>query len=159
MTEPTVLVPLITAAISAGIVAGVFFAFSTCVMRALARLPAEDGAAAMNAINITIINPMFMLVFVGTAALSLALAVGSLYFWPQPAAKLALAASTLYLVGSFGVTMAFNVPLNNHLAATPASNSAAFWRHYLLTWTRWNHVRTLASIAAALLFTISAVHR
>ena len=56
------------AALGCGLMAGVFFAFSAFVMNALARLPAAAGIAAMQSINITVINPLFMTVFLGTAA-------------------------------------------------------------------------------------------
>jgi uncharacterized membrane protein len=52
------------------------------------------------------------------------------------------------------VTIVFNVPLNNRLASvTPDSaQGAGLWTHYLSTWTAWNHVRTVASLAAAACF-------
>lgn len=60
----------------------------------------------------------------------------------------------LYAVGMFAVTIVFNVPLNDQLAAAdPASSAAApVWARYLTEWTFWNHVRTAASIAATALF-------
>ena len=51
----------------------------------------------------------------------------------------------------FVVTMAFNVPLNNALLRG-GERDADTWRRYLVEWTRWNHVRTVASLAAAALF-------
>jgi uncharacterized membrane protein len=159
MTEPPVLALLVTAALTCSVVAGVFFAFSSFVMSALARLPPEQGAAAMNAINVTVINPVFMLVFAGTAVLCLILAGGSLFWWPHSAGQLALLASALYLVGSLGVTMAFNVPLNNQLAAVQPAQLAATWSRYQRMWTFWNHIRMLASIGAALLFMGAALMR
>lgn len=52
--------------------------------------------------------------------------------------------------------MIFNVPGNNALAAVqPGSEQgAALWADYLRTWTNWNHVRTVASLAAAAAFTL-----
>ncbi|WP_010496926.1 hypothetical protein [Paenibacillus elgii] len=46
-------------ALGSGLIAGLFFAFSTFVMSALARLPAEQGIAAMQSINVTVLNPLF----------------------------------------------------------------------------------------------------
>ena len=40
------------AALGCGLIAGVFFAFSTFVMKALARLPSGEGMAAMQSINV-----------------------------------------------------------------------------------------------------------
>ena len=56
----------VAAALGCGIVAGVFFAFSSFVMAALARLPAGQGIAAMQSINVTVLNRGFLSLFVGT---------------------------------------------------------------------------------------------
>lgn len=136
-------------AVGSGMIAGVFFAFSTFVMKALAKLPPAQGIAAMQSINVVVINPAFMFVFLGTAVGGMAVAVGSI----SPPNAYRLIGATLYVLGTFGVTMAFNVPLNNQLAKVdPASaEGAAVWADYLRKWTAWNHVRTIAALAAAVL--------
>ncbi|GGC60427.1 anthrone oxygenase family protein [Chelatococcus reniformis] len=146
-------VPLVfIAAIGTGVVGGVFYAFSTFVMTALGRLPPVQGAAAMKTINITVINPLFMTAFFGTALICLALAAAS-FAWPSvTTARLVLAAALLYLVGCIGVTVLANVPLNDRLAAVAQAEEAAVWARYLDVWTLWNHVRTAASILAGALF-------
>jgi uncharacterized membrane protein len=142
------------AALGSGIVAGIFLAFSSFVMAALGRIPAPQGIAAMNSINVTVINPIFMSVFGGTGLLCLLLGVWSLFGWNQGGAKLVLVASLVYLVGCFGTTVVFNVPLNNKLASvTDAAGAITFWPQYLKAWTRWNHVRTIAAALSAALFT------
>ncbi len=73
-------------ALGCGLVAGVFFAFSTFVMSALARLQPAQGITAMQSINITAINPLFMVALFGTAAICLFLAASSLLKWHQPGA-------------------------------------------------------------------------
>ena len=62
-----------------------------------------------------------------------------------------MAGAGLYVIGTVVVTMIFNVPLNNALAAVdPASGEgAAVWADYLRSWTNWNHVRGLAALAAS----------
>ncbi|MEA5502921.1 anthrone oxygenase family protein [Halotia wernerae UHCC 0503] len=144
-------------ALGCGLVAGVFFAFSTFVMSALARLQPREGIVAMQSINITAINPLFMVALFGTAATCLFLAISSLSKWHQPGAVYLLVGSLLYLVGTVLVTIAFNVPLNDALAiAKPDStDSANLWAGYLTNWTLWNHVRTIAAFAAATLLTIA----
>ena len=109
-----------TAAIGSGLVAGIFFAFSTFVMAALGRILPEQGIAAMQSINITVLNPAFFIAFLGTGAVCLALAAGSYVWWGEASGKLVLAASLIYLVGCIGVTMVCNVPLNDALAAVSA---------------------------------------
>jgi uncharacterized membrane protein len=152
------LLPALTlfSALGCGLVAGVFFAFSTFVMPALARLPPAQGIAAMQSINVTAINPLFMLALFGTGAACLFLAVTAVRSWHEPDAVYLLAGSLLYLVGTVGVTIGFNVPLNNALASVSpdGAEGARLWRHYLVKWTAWNHVRTLTALAAATALTI-----
>ncbi|MBV9387594.1 MAG: DUF1772 domain-containing protein [Chroococcidiopsidaceae cyanobacterium CP_BM_ER_R8_30] len=145
------------AAIGCGLVTGVFFAFSTFVMNALARLQPKDGIAAMQSINITAINPLFMLALFGTAAACLFLAVSSLLKWHQPGAAYLLIGSLLYLVGTILVTIAFNVPLNDSLAIVKpdSTEGASLWAKYLTSWTFWNHIRTITALIAAALLMIA----
>ena len=152
MLDRTILALTFAAAIGSGIVGGIFYAFSSFVMAALGRLPSAQGAAAMNAINVTVINPTFMMAFMGTTLVCLVLAGGSLFWWGRTGATLSLAARLIYIVGCFGVTMVCNVPLNDQLAAVASAQEPALWSRYLDVWTAWNHVRTLASITSALLF-------
>jgi uncharacterized membrane protein len=147
------------AAIGSGLVGGIFFAFSSFVMAGLGRLPADHGIAAMNSINVTVINPVFFAAFFGTGLVCAALAIGSIFWWDQASGKLLLAAGAIYLAGCIGVTMAFNVPLNNAIAAVPAATpeAAALWSHYLDRWTAWNTVRTVACVVSAALFTAALI--
>lgn len=144
----------ILAIIGTGLTAGIFFAFSTFVMAALARIPPEQGIAAMNSINITVINPWFMTVFMGTPVLCAVLAVMAFFKWSEPGAAIIIVACLVYIVGSFVVTMVFNVPLNNALAqVTSASGEGgALWTRYLAEWTFWNTVRTVLPLVSMLLF-------
>jgi uncharacterized membrane protein len=138
-------------ALGCALVAGVFFAFSTFVMKALGQLPPAQGIAAMQSINVTVINPWFMGVFLGTAAACLFLAVSSLLHWSRPGAGWLLAGALLYLLGTMLVTMAFHVPRNDALAAVVPSSAEGtrMWAGYLASWTIGNHVRTAAALAAA----------
>ena len=61
---------IVLAILGSGLVAGVFFAFSTFIMAALARLPTAQGIVAMQSINITVITPVFMVVLFGIAILA-----------------------------------------------------------------------------------------
>ena len=137
--------------------AGVFFAFSAFVMKAFARLPPGEGMAAMQSVNVAVLNPLFLAVFLGTAAACVLALVSSWLRWHDPAAVYLLVGSLLYLVGTFLVTMVFNVPKNNALAAAdPASaDGARLWSSYLANWTAWNHIRAAAALAAAAALTIA----
>jgi uncharacterized membrane protein len=139
------------AALGCGLAAGVFFAFSTFVMPALARLQPAQGIVAMQSINITAINPLFMTALFGTTAICLFLSVASLLKWHPFSSSYVLVGGLLYLIGTILVTIVFNVPLNDALAKVDPSSAegAKLWASYLTNWTAWNHVRTVAALAAA----------
>jgi uncharacterized membrane protein len=144
-------------ALGCGLIAGVFFAFSSFVMASLKRLPAADGIAAMQSIIIVAVTPVFMTALFGTAVASLALAVWAVISWGERYAALVLAGGMLYLVGTVGVTMVCNVPLNNRLATVHAqgADTGSYWNEYVTKWTAWNHVRTVAALAAAAALTVT----
>lgn len=149
------------AAVGSGLIAGTFFAFSSFVMGALARLEPRYGIAAMNSINVVVLNPLFLGFFMGTAGAGLALAVLALRGWHQPDAAFLLAGCLLYGAGTFLVTMTLNVPLNDALAKVDPGNpeSAVFWARYVKEWTLWNHVRTVAALAASIAFILALCRR
>jgi uncharacterized membrane protein len=142
---------IVLAALGSGLIAGVFFAFSSFVMGGLARLPADQAIAAMQSINIVVLRSLFLTVFLGTAALGVGLAVVALFRWGEPGGYALLAGGGLYLVGGLFVTLRFNVPLNTALAAEPAgqASSAETWTRYRGSWTLWNHLRTIACLLAS----------
>jgi uncharacterized membrane protein len=148
-------------AIGCGLLAGLYFSFSTFIMTALDRAGQVAGVTAMNAINTEIVRSLFMPFFLGTTLSSLALAILALFRLDTPAAAAIIAGGLIYVVGMFVVTAVFNVPLNNALAAVdPASAEAAgVWARYLNDWTLWNHVRTISSIVASALFIAAIVAR
>jgi uncharacterized membrane protein len=150
----------ILAALGSGLMAGLFFAFSNSVMKALGRLPAHEGIAAMQSINIVILNPLFLGIFMGTALACVVLIISAFFGWQRPGAGWLLAGSILYLVGSILVTAAFNVPMNNTLAAAAPDNasSAGLWADYLSRWTAWNHVRTVGCLASMASFIMALVY-
>lgn len=142
-----------------GIVAGVFFAFSDFVMKALGGLPAADGIRAMQSINVAVITPLFMTLLFGTGLGCLALGFHAVRSWETAGAPYLFAGAVSYVVGTVLVTIAFNVPRNEALEAVdPASsNGASLWADYLRSWTAWNHVRTIAAAAATVLLTLGLV--
>jgi uncharacterized membrane protein len=150
------LLPSLTllAATSCGLAAGIFYAFSSLVMRALAKIPPPAGIAAMQSINVSVVNPWFIAAFFGPAVVCCALGLISLVRWNREGNAYLVAGSAFYLVGTMIVTFAFNVPLNDVLATVdPASpEGARQWASYLVTWTNWNHVRTAGALFAAAAF-------
>ncbi len=157
MAADTLYVLTFIAAVTSGVMGGLFFAYSNSVMPSLARVPAPSGIAAMQAINVVIVNPLFLLVFLGPAALSAVLLVAAIFGWGDLESGWVIAGSILYLAGSILVTGAFNVPRNNALdkVSPTAPEGAAYWTSYLSEWTTWNHVRTVACIAAMVCFILA----
>jgi len=151
--DRVVFIVTIAAGIGSGLIAGTFFVFSVAIMPAFRQLPREQAISAMNRINEVIQNAVFLNVFLGTAVVSAGLAVWSFLNCGPPGTVYLLIGSLLYLIGSFGVTVAFNVPLNNSLAG---SNDPGIWTTYSASWTFWNHVRTIASTLATGAFAVAA---
>lgn len=129
-------------------------------MKALARLSAPEGIAAMQSVNGVVLRSLFMGVFLGTAVTWMLALILSLSHWPDPPAVLSVVGTVLYLVGSVLVTIVFNVPKNEALASVvPADpDGPTHWTAYVATWTAWNHVRVLSSLAAAAAFTMSLAY-
>ncbi len=149
----------LAAILGTGVIGGVFFAFSSFVMRALGRLPVAQGLAAMQSINVAVINPHFLGAFLGTAGISLTAIVVAGLRWGEAGAALHAAGGVLYFVGTFLVTVLGNVPLNNALERVQPSdaNAAETWKDYLRRWTNWNHLRTAAALFATLSFSLGFV--
>jgi uncharacterized membrane protein len=159
MPDALLVLTLVTA-LGASLAAGVFFAFSNFVMQALGRIPAPEGIRAMQEINVTVINRWFMTALFGTGVASLAVIVAAVADWDGSYGPYLVGAGALYVVGTVVVTMALNVPRNEALARVEpgSAEGTAVWSRYLVEWTRWNSVRTVASLAttAALMGGIAA---
>src|SRR5205085_6521984 len=90
-------------AIGCGLLAGLYFAFSTFIMTALGRIDQAAGISAMNAINKVIVQSAFLPVFMGSTLTCLVLAILAPFRWDEPGAALWLIGSVLYVVGMFVV--------------------------------------------------------
>ena len=145
----------VVAALSCGLVAGVFFAFSTFVMPALNRLPAADAIRAMQSINIKAERVPFGVTILAPLVASVALTIGALSEWTA-SSPWVLAGTALYALVGLGVTAAVNVPLNNRLARTVALD-AATWTAFEGPWVRANHVRSVGALLASAAFTAAAL--
>jgi len=145
---------IVAALTGAGVVTGLLFAFSNFVMRALAKLPNEQAMSAMQQINEKIINPIFLLFFLGTPLLCAAAALSVVFAEPFEGRVALLAGSIGYLIGPFGITIFFNVPLNNRLAEADLVDADTIWTDYQIRWQRWNHVRTYVGIISMVLLAV-----
>ena len=153
MLDSTIALSLTTAVIGAGIIAGVYFAFSGFIMRSLDQLGAAPAADAMNAINEVILRSWFMALFFGSTLLYAFLTAVAVFDTDLAGRWLLFAAGLIYVVGMFLCTALFNVPLNNNLADAGSDDNAKVetWTHYFKRWTRWNHLRSFCSLLTMVL--------
>jgi uncharacterized membrane protein len=160
MTFPNI--ALLAAAFTTALIAGLFYAYSCSVNAGLGRLPDAGYMAAMQGINREILNPLFFMSFMGTVIL-LPLATWLQYGHPVSLRfYLLLAATLVYVVGTFGVTMVGNVPLNNALDAFNLQGASAeeISRQRTLFEKPWNNlhsIRTIANAIALILVLIACI--
>lgn len=138
-------VALIGGTVTTGLVAGLFLAFSTAVMPGLARTDDRTFVAAMQAINVAILNPVFLTLFVAPlGCLAVAAFTGPARWW-------VVAALVLY-VANVAITQAGNIPLNDALLAAGTPDGPAGWEAARTAfedqWNRLHLVRTLALVAS-----------
>ena len=150
-----------TTVLAYALIGGVFLAFSDFIMRALSRTSGAGGLEAMQVINREVFRWVFMVLFLGLAPVSLAIAALGVILVGGPAGMLMALGGLSYVVGCFGVTVCFNVPMNQALAGMDrtATETEAYWQTtYLPRWTFWNTVRAVAcTLAAALLLAALAL--
>jgi uncharacterized membrane protein len=143
-------------AITSGVCAGIFYAFSSFVMSALGDLPAGQGISAMNSINRQAPTFWFMVVLMGTAVTGAVLGVYGVFHIHRPGAVLLVVGALAYLV-AIVMTGAFHVPRNDRLLGMDPESAAAadYWRTYLSEWTWGNHLRVLGPLVGAVAFTVA----
>jgi uncharacterized membrane protein len=143
-------------ALGCGLIAGVFCAFSAFVMKALSRLPAARGMEAMQSINVAVINPVFLTVFLGTGGVCV-LTLAAAFVRDSPGTQFLIAGGMLYLAGVILVTRVCHIPRNEALAAVEATRAdhATVWKRFVREWMIWNHVRAAASLVAAALLILA----
>ncbi len=149
--SPIIYSTTVAAAVGAGLMGGFFFAVSNLVMPSLRRLTPQAGIETMQVINEVVLNPIFFLGFFGTALLALVLVAVAAMNFAGSGMPWLLAAGIAYLAGVILVTVFFNVPMNNALAAVDTSSAAgaALWADYVDRWTMWNHVRTVGGLVSS----------
>jgi len=150
-------------ATTTALMAGLFYAFSCSVNLGLARLSNAEYISAMQSINRAIQNPIFFAAFFGAPILlplSVFLHYGqplSVRFW------FLLAATIIYLLGTFCVTIFGNVPLNNtldrfNLQSASEEEIAVQRADFEGQWNNLNTVRTISSTLAIMLIIIACLN-
>jgi len=142
---------VVAATLTSGLLAGLYYAYAISVMPALDQIDPRSAVHAMQRINVVIVNPMFMLTFLGAPLLA-AIALFSVFGREsRPVLWWLIAAVALNIVGTL-ITAGLNVPLNNRLdqAGDPAAlaNPAQTWTDFFGSWVRWNWARAACHSAA-----------
>lgn len=152
--SPVILFCLQFAILAYALLGGVFLAFSDFIMRSLALTGGHGGIEAMQVINREVFRWVFMVLFLCMAPVSLVIAGYGAFGLSGSAGTLIMLAGLVYFVGCFGVTVFFNVPMNETLAGMEMASGSArdYWlQTYVPRWTFWNSVRTVACTASAAL--------
>lgn len=148
----------VIAVVGAGLMAGLFFAFSVMVMPALRRQSVKRGMMVMQAINATANTPLFGAVFLLPGVACLVVAATALADQDDPGAGLSLVGALAYLAGVIVLTIVYHVPRNNRLGKlTPGAEGAPeFWATYLSEWTVMNHVRLVLALVSTVTLYLGA---
>ena len=153
---------LIIATTSTALIAGLFYSYSCSVNLGLGKLNDEGYIRAMQSINREILNPLFFASFIGTLLL-LPISTWLQYKYGSSASfYLVLAAAIVYAVGTFGVTMFGNVPLNNvldkfNVASASVADMASQRATFELQWNKLHTIRTIANVISLVLVIIACI--
>jgi uncharacterized membrane protein len=162
-TSPFVILTSVAALASAA-AGGMMYVFSTFVMRGLDRTGPVAAITAMRGINAEAnSNPAFLLAYFGATILAIVVGVMAVVRLNQPGSWWVLLGAIFGILGAI-ITMAFNVPLNNHLDTVNPDgpsvvDAAREWQAYFSTWTAWNHARTVTSFIGGALMLVGLRYR
>ncbi|MNJ95080.1 hypothetical protein D3C87_127840 [compost metagenome] len=144
------------------LIAGLFYAYSCSVNIGLAKLPDNGYITAMQSINREIQNPVFFISFMGTLLLLpistfLQYKAGAMdSFW------LLLLATIIYCIGTFGVTIMGNVPLNEmldkfNIQSASIEEISSIRNRFEIPWNRFHTIRTIAAVISLILVIIACI--
>jgi len=156
--SPFVILTSITAIASAA-AGGMMYVFSTFVMQGLDRTGPVEAITAMRGINAEAnASAPFLLAYLGAAVLAFVVGVIAVVQLRRPGRRWVLIGAVFGVLAAI-ITMAFNVPLNDHLDGVDpqglsAGDAAREWLAYYQPWTAWNHVRAVTAFVAAALMLI-----
>ncbi|MCL1669843.1 DUF1772 domain-containing protein [Elizabethkingia ursingii] len=156
-------ITLILTGITTALMAGLFFSYSVSVNLGLGKLADKEYLQAMQSINREILNPIFFACFFG-ALISLPIATFQQYHHNQTVFLLLLMASLFYIIGVFGITSVFNVPLNNKLDLLDLTRASDISIRQMRSsfekpWNSWNTIRTFSSVISATLVIVACIFR
>ena len=142
---------LFTTILFSGLIAGLLYGYSCSVNNGLKNLADNEYLKAMQSINVAIQNPWFFIVFMGLLVLFPFLSYRLYSVSVNLSFYLVVAASAIYFIGVFGVTILGNVPLNERLArfdisGVSSTEISAMRQAFERPWNNYHSIRTMASI-------------
>ncbi|MGY6647957.1 anthrone oxygenase family protein [Wenyingzhuangia sp. IMCC45574] len=149
---------LFTAIALTGLSAGLFYAWEVSVIPGTKRINDVAYIQVMQSINRAIINPAFMMVFLGTFFVQLF----CLYQYRGTSLFVVILIATLvYFLGTILVTILGNVPLNNALDLLSLENISIaelteYRTEYQSKWNLYHKLRTVFSVLSFVVFLITA---
>lgn len=150
---------LVLGVVAVGLMAGLYAAFAFAVMPALRRADDKSFVMVMQRMNVAIVNPLFLLIFFGGLAFT-AIAAG--LYRDQSMVGWIVACAVLYGL-TLVITVAFNVPLNNQLAAAGDPDRITDLRAvrdaFEGPWVRWNIARAVVNAGALAVLVTGLVTR
>jgi uncharacterized membrane protein len=159
MTQDWIVIPCAAAVIASAMSAGLFYTFSDFQIRAMRLATLSAGVEVMQNINREIMRSGTIVVLWGSLALSVLLGLYAVLVLSGPAVLPLSLGAALFILGVWGVSVAFNIPMNMRLAGLEhtSTKAAAYWAVYVSRWNFWNHVRSATAILAAICFLIGGL--
>ncbi len=148
--------------VATGLMAGLWYAWTVSVIPGTRRVPDTTYIVTMQNINKAIINPAFIIPFMGIPLLLAGAAIVQFRAGDSRRGWLLASATATYIVGVLGVTIGGNVPLNDALEAFDLADSneqaiADRRRSYETPWNRWHYLRTAANIGSFTLVSAAGI--
>jgi uncharacterized membrane protein len=142
--------------------AGLFYSWSISVTPGLAKINDENYLTTFQSMNRAILNPAFLIIFMGLVILLILLSYLS-YNSTEPAQFwYILSAAVLYITGVMAVTIFGNVPMNNTLELLQIESMnleqmASFRLGFESKWNKLNMIRTICSSLSFILLILACL--
>ena len=152
----TAIIILALAILFTGLMAGIFFTWSNAVKPGIGKLSDLEYLRSFQSMNRVILNNTFKIIFSGAIITTALLPIFSFNLYPNNIFWIFISTFIIYWVGTFGVTIFGNIPLNELLDKTSLANVSLEELKTLRTSIelKWNNFNLIRSISSAVSFTL-----
>ena len=139
-----------------GLMAGIFFTWSNAVKPGIGKLSDLEYLRSFQSMNRVILNNTFKIIFSGAIITTALLPIFSFNLYPNNIFWIFISTFIIYWVGTFGVTIFGNIPLNELLDKTSLESISLEELKTLRTSIelKWNNFNLIRSISSAVSFTL-----